>query len=159
MASSLVDSPLSRPFPAGARDSAGLKLAFNMSSGAGSKPCAFIKATGGGPGLKMLVRHEQPQGLRFAAGRQSGIGDVKMGERLLAIVPKLRRPAQFGEWRDPIRSASLSGRGFFFFPGIFHLLVELLVQIGPASVVGDQCAAEILWNLVIDKGHSRKPAQ
>lgn len=97
MASSLVDSPLSRPFPAGARDSAGLKLAFNMSSGAGSKPCAFIKATGGGPGLKMLVRHEQPQGLRFLVERQAGMGQMNMGEHFLACGPALAGAPELGE--------------------------------------------------------------
>ena len=94
LASPLVDSPLSRPLPAGQRGCTGLKLAFSRSSGAGSNPCAFINSAGVTPGLKKLVRHEDTQRLHLAAARQAGVGQMNMGERLPRFVPKLRRPAR-----------------------------------------------------------------
>ena len=97
MASPPDHSPLARALPAGQRGCAGLKWAFNKASGAGSKPCAFIKAAGVTPASMWFLRHEQPQRQFFITSRQICMGEMDMGERFLALVPKLAGAPKLGE--------------------------------------------------------------
>jgi NAD(P)-dependent dehydrogenase (short-subunit alcohol dehydrogenase family) len=47
-----------------------------------AKTLRLHQSLGRDPGFDEFVRHEQPQGLLFAAGRHAGVGEMNMRERL-----------------------------------------------------------------------------
>ncbi len=91
---------------------------------------------------------------------------MKIGEGLFAIIPNVTRaPNRCEQGRDVrfiaerVALLSTAGSGLLLLPGIFDFLAEFLFEIRPAAVVCNQGATEILRNLLIYEGESRKPAQ
>jgi hypothetical protein len=84
-------------FPATpARDARLIGIKSQKSKRGGIKPLC-LHQPGGRDRFKKLVRHEETQRPFFIAGRQIRMGEMNMGERPFARVPKFARPPELGE--------------------------------------------------------------